>query len=114
MPKRIPYHRPKGRPTRKEMNREYDRKRDDEIRALYRTPRWRALRLLILARDPFCIRCLSKSPPIRTPSTVANHIKKARDFPELFFEETNLEGDCKPCHDSEIQSEERKANGRKG
>lgn len=110
VPKRIPTHRPKGRETRQEQNARIDRERDrDETRALYRTPRWRRLRPLVLDRDPYCVRCLAKDPPIRTPSTTANHIKKAKDYPELFFDINNLEGVCAPCHSSEIQSEERRA-----
>lgn len=107
MPKRAPTHRPKGQPTRKDANAAYDRRRaTDEVRKLYQTPQWRALRKFILDRDPYCKRCDGRG--IVTPSTVANHITKARDDLTRFFDPNNLEGVCKPCHDSDIQSEERR------
>lgn len=110
VPKRIPTHRPKGMPTRREQNAAYDKARnEDEIRRQYNSNRWRTLRVHILDRDPFCVRCLRAEPPLRTPSTTVNHIKKARDFPEMFFDDNNLEGVCAPCHSSDIQAEERRA-----
>lgn len=110
MPSRIPTHRPKGRETRKEQNARIDKARNEhEIRKLYRSGRWGTLRVHILFRDPYCVRCLAKTPPIRTPSNTVNHIKKAKDHPELFFDPDNLEGVCAPCHSSDIQREE--ANG---
>ena len=113
MPKKVKTHRPKGQPTRAEQNREYDARRraEDEIRALYQTQQWRNLRPLILDRDPYCKRCETNG--IVTPSTTVNHIKRSREHPELFFDEDNLEGVCAPCHNSEIQREERASHGRK-
>lgn len=110
MPKKVKTHRPKGQPTRAEQNREYDARRraEDAIRALYQTPAWKALRKIILARDPYCKRCDAKG--LVTPATTVNHIKRSREHPELFFDETNLEGVCAPCHNSEIQKEERAGN----
>lgn len=108
MPKKPKTHRPKNAPTRKEQNAFYDRRRaDDWIRRLYYTTRWQALRLMILARDPFCKRCERSG--IATPSDTVNHIDRARKTPERFFDEDNLEGVCAPCHSGEIQREERRA-----
>lgn len=110
MPKRIPTHRPKGRQSRKEKNAEYDKARnEDETRKKYQTNQWRTLRIHVLHRDPYCVRHMAQTPPMRVPSTTVNHIKKARDFPELFFDINNLEGVCAPCHSSDIQAEERRA-----
>lgn len=108
MPSKPKTHRPKGQQTRKEQNATYDARRaDDPVRRLYATLRWQALRLIILGRDPYCKRC--ERGGIITPSDTVNHIEKAKDAPERFFDETNLEGVCAPCHSGEIQREERKA-----
>lgn len=109
MPNKPKTHRPKHQPTRKQQNAAYDARRaEDAIRKLYWSPRWRrGVRVLILARDPYCKRCEAKG--IITPSDTVNHIVKARDDPSRFFDEDNLEGVCAPCHSREIQIEERKA-----
>lgn len=105
MPKRLKTHQPPGHKTRKEANREYDQRRsEDAVRRLYHTSRWRALRAFILNRDPYCSRCDAKG--ISTPSDTVNHIVKAKDDPDRFYDETNLEGVCTPCHSSDIQREE--------
>lgn len=111
MPSKLKTHRPKGQQTRKEKNAEYDTNRaNDAIRALYRGTRWRALRLVILARDPYCKRCERHGRAVG--SDTVNHIEKARDNPDRFYDETNLEGVCAPCHSGEIQAEERRNSER--
>jgi len=110
MPKKTKTHRPPGQVTRKEQNAAYDARRaEDEVRRLYNTPRWRAVRLIVLARDPFCVRCLAQG--IATPSDTANHKDKgARKHPERFYDLDVIEGVCTPCHSGEIQAEERRNN----
>lgn len=111
MPKRTKTFRPKNAPTRKEQNAAYDARRaDDEVRKLYASKRWRAVRLLVLERDPYCKRCETRG--IVTPSDTANHKDKgARRHPERFFDMDEIEGVCAPCHSGEIQAEERQKYG---
>lgn len=64
---------------------------------------WRRERLEFLKRNPLCRRC-------GKPATVVNHITAHKGDMRLFWaKETNWEAVCKPCHDSRIQSEERRA-----
>jgi len=75
-----------------------------EYRKLYKSADWRRLRARVLARDPLCRRCLRRSKIV--PSTVANHIRPHKGDLDLFFDDENVEGVCKPCHDGPIQSAE--------
>lgn len=79
-------------------------------RAWYRTPRWRALRLVIFARDlytcqwPGCGHTTAD-----TSRLVADHREPHRGDEALFWPESNLQTLCKPCHDSKKQRAERAA-----
>ena len=86
---------------------------DDPIRKLYQTKLWRAVRRIVLARDPFCSMCpdTPDSPP-QALSTVVHHVIAARKYIDqhggdesLFYDETNLQGACKPCHDATTAKE---------
>jgi 5-methylcytosine-specific restriction protein A len=91
---------------------------NDPIRKLYQTKIWRAVRRTVLARDPFCMMCTERdrrSPGDRliiALSTVVHHVIGARKFIDqhggdqsFFYDETNLEGVCKPCHDAHTAKE---------
>lgn len=82
------------------------RRANDPIRKLYQTPTWRATRLVVLSRDPTCKMCGTAT------STIADHIISARAYVaanagELtyFFDEINLQGLCKSCHDAKTAKE---------
>ena len=75
-------------------------------RILYKSRRWRLLRLAQFARQPLCERCLDRGKV--TVATVANHRRPHKGDLELFFDQANLESACKPCHDGPIQSDERR------
>jgi len=67
---------------------------------------WRATRLVILFRDPVCNVCH------KAASTIADHIIAARTYiarhggdPSIFFDENNLQGVCKACHDAKTAKE---------
>lgn len=109
MPKRIKTHHPKNLPGRKENRKRYDKERAsrEPWRTWYHTSEWKRLRQAALTADPFCVRCLAKD--LVVPATVANHKKPHRGNRDLFFNIDNLEGVCKPCHDSDIQSEEKRS-----
>lgn len=86
---------------------------NDPIRKLYKTATWRATRLVILFRDPVCKLCH------KAASTIADHAARTymaqrhllsgseRTAPDhsLFFDETNLQGVCKACHDVKTAKE---------
>src|SRR5258708_2691345 len=79
---------------------------DDPIRKLYKTASWRQTRILVLFRDPTCKTCK------KVPSTVADHIIAARKYVAqhgddlgMFFDQNNLQGSCKPCHDAKTATE---------
>lgn len=72
----------------------------DNIDKLYKTKRWKALRLHILNRDfGLCQECKRRK-LIRKGNTV-HHIVEAREDPKLFWDEDNLETICPSCHNKE-------------
>lgn len=73
-------------------------------RRLYKTARWRAKRLAQLEAEPLCRRCKKRGRIV--PATVANHLIAHKGDLDLFWY-GELESSCKPCHDGDIQSEER-------
>ena len=94
--------------TNKQQERkQFDQRRaDDPIRKLYFTAIWQATRRIILFRDPLCKLCSQAF------SAVADHIIPARKWVaqhggdlESFFDESNLQGVCKPCHDAKTAKE---------
>lgn len=77
-------------------------------RKLYNLPIWRGkggLRAQQLSRQPLCERCYKRGRIV--PATVANHKTPHKGDYSLFADPENLESTCKPCHDGEVQSEER-------
>jgi 5-methylcytosine-specific restriction enzyme A len=78
---------------------------DDPIRKLYQTKAWRSARRMVLARDPFCvIHPVELEPAL---SRIVHHVIAARKYVDqhggdetFFFDESNLLGVCKSCHDA--------------
>ena len=62
----------------------------------YKTPQWRAIRLLVLATNPYCVECLKLG--LKTLATDVDHIIDIKDEPTRFMDLNNLQGLCKPCH----------------
>jgi len=112
MPSKPPTFRP-GRKTarqaKQERDRAHDRKRAKEQpwRTWYNTPEWRAVRAIVLTRDPACVMCLVLGKV--TPSTHVDHKdkdkKKDRGY---FFNPLNCQGLCATCHNSTKQRLERR------
>lgn len=75
---------------------------------LYDTKRWKALRLLQLGREPLCRLC--KEADRLCPATVADHITPHKGDVTLFFDATNLQSLCKPCHDGTKQRAEHRGH----
>lgn len=77
----------------KARKRRIDRRRKPVDRRFYKTKAWRIIRRRILARDYYCV-----TPGCRNVSTVVHHIvDRALGGSD---DDGNLEGRCKPCHDS--------------
>jgi 5-methylcytosine-specific restriction endonuclease McrA len=74
-------------------------------RHLYSTKRWRRLRWHQLQREPLCKLCQALGKV--TAASVVDHRKPHKGDEALFFDESNLDSLCKPCHDSAKQRLER-------
>lgn len=58
--------------------------------------RWRQFSKRYLQENPLCVDHLKDG--IVYPATEVHHVKKAREYPELRYEETNLMALCHNCH----------------
>lgn len=79
-------------------------KRDEPWRRWYKTARWRQLRWEVLTRDGF--RCQMAGCGVMAPEMVCDHVRPHRGDERLFWDVTNLQALCKPCHDGRKQREE--------
>lgn len=89
-----------------EMRRDAESKaRFDEKRPSCRergyTTKWDIARKDFLAAHPTCVRC-------GAPASVVNHKIPHRGDMKLFWNRSNWESACKPCHDGPIQSQEKR------
>jgi len=80
---------PTHRPT------EADRPNAD-VRTWYRTPRWRALRTVVLRDQPYCADCAREGR--RVPTTDVDHIEPHRGDAGLFWSRQNLQALCHRHH----------------
>jgi 5-methylcytosine-specific restriction protein A len=80
---------------------------------LYGTTRWQALRKATFLRDLYtcrkCARLVGDSSKL-----VCDHIKPHRGDERLFWDDTNLQTLCKPCHDKAKQIEEQQTKHMRG
>lgn len=95
---RCPKHPFAGRGERKSNQYSWD--------ANYYTNRWKKLRLTQMTKNPLCENCLAMG--MTRPGAIADHIKEARDHPELFFSLSNLQTLCHGCHSHKTTKERRK------
>lgn len=72
---------------------------------LYNSKRWHRLRWHQLRREPLCKLCQALGKV--TAASVVDHRKPHKGDEALFFDESNLDSLCKPCHDSTKQRLER-------
>lgn len=84
---------------------DYRSKESEPYRKLYKTYRWQKLRLAQLGKEPLCFLC--KEQGRTTVATVCHHLdaRKKKD-PAKFFDGP-FRSVCAPCHDSDIQSQEK-------
>jgi 5-methylcytosine-specific restriction protein A len=63
---------------------------------LYATPAWKAGRRVFLTRNPLCVDCGELG--LVVAATEVDHIEPHRGDRDLFFDRTNWQPLCKPCH----------------
>lgn len=71
---------------------------------LYNSAAWKRLRLLKLARDPLCGRCLEQG--IVEPAAHVHHVEPLALRPDLALVLENLEGLCPSHHSTETRREQ--------
>lgn len=71
--------------------------------------KWRKSRHRFLLHNPLCVKC--KSMGIFTQATVVDHITPHRLDPVLFWDATNWQALCKPCHDEKTRHEIKSRQG---
>lgn len=87
----------------------YDDRRGNSAARGY-GPEWRRERAIFLRANSLCVRCMKKN--LIVPSTVVDHIVPHKGDMVLFWDKTNWQALCKPCHDSKTATEDKGAWGR--
>ncbi|MEA4896886.1 MAG: HNH endonuclease signature motif containing protein [Eubacteriales bacterium] len=64
--------------------------------------RWRSARARFLRQHPLCVDC--RKAGRLTPATVVDHVVPHRGNEALFWDESNWQALCKPCHDKKTGS----------
>lgn len=92
--------------SRRQQNREHDRRRREEVpwRGWYKTARWQRLRQIQLNAEPVCRMC--KQQDRTTEARVADHVIPHRGDPDLFWH-GELQSLCLSCHSGAKQREEK-------
>lgn len=85
---------------RLERNRRFERTRPSAAERGYDS-RWTLARRGFLAKHPRCTRC-------GDPATVVDHIRPHRGDRDLFWQRSNWQPLCQPCHNRAKQREERR------
>lgn len=67
------------------------------LEQFYKSARWKKKREHILRRDKYLCRNCRRYGRIRERTEV-HHIKHADEFPELWWDDSNLVSLCKACH----------------
>ena len=69
------------------------------------TYRWQKARLTFLAREPLCVMCKAKGQT--TAAILIDHIIPHKGDMKLFWDTSNWQALCKPCHDIDKSAIER-------
>lgn len=88
-------HKRNDRQQKLQGQQDYNRRRSESDR-MYSTQRWKKLSIVFRKRNPLCCEC-ERNGLVRTADLV-DHIKPAKENPELFFEWSNLRSLCQGCH----------------
>lgn len=71
----------------------------------YDSKRWAPFRLSFLRKNPLCVKC--RAAGLTVPASVVDHIVKAKERPDLFYEPSNLQALCATCHSGDKQRQEK-------
>ena len=88
---------------KRNYQREYS-KRNHKFNKLY-NHKWAKARKAFLQEHPLCVRC-SKVNQL-TSSFIVDHIQPHRGDLALFWDQSNWQPLCKPCHDAKTAHEDR-------
>ena len=81
-----------------ERNKDYNHnRRDHTLQSFYNSKQWKAVRLIALQANPFCVVC-------GRPAQIADHIIELRDGGEPLSLE-NIQCMCSPCHNRKSAKE---------
>ncbi|MBL4799587.1 MAG: HNH endonuclease [Oleispira sp.] len=80
---------------KKQGQQDYNGRRAESDRR-YSTSKWKALSITFRKRKPLCANC-EDNDRVR-PAVLVDHIKSAKEHPELFYEWRNLRSLCQRCH----------------
>lgn len=86
---------------RERRRKEYEKgEQRTEDRAFYSSKRWMRFRAYLLTKTEFslCAECLKQGRV--TPTNQIDHIKPRKEYPELAWDESNLQGLCREHHRS--------------
>ena len=72
---------------------------------MYNNSRWRKARQGYLRKHPLCVYCEKQGKTVE--ATVVDHIKPHKGDTKLFWDKSNWQALCKPCHDRHKQRQER-------
>jgi 5-methylcytosine-specific restriction protein A len=78
------------------VRKQYEQNRGSSYQRGY-DHRWRKRRLSFLKEHPLCVACLKEDRT--TPASVVDHIHPHKGETTLFWDESNWQALCKPCHD---------------
>lgn len=81
---------------RAQIRREVDERRGSSRERGY-SGAWEKARAGYLRCHPLCVRCSERG--LIIPATVVDHIRDHKGDPALFWDESNWQALCKPCHD---------------
>lgn len=70
------------------------------------TYKWQVESKRYLRTHVLCAECLKKEPPQYTKATVVDHITPHRGDQRLFWDRSNWQPLCKPCHDEKTGRED--------
>ncbi|MCY8045756.1 HNH endonuclease [Bacillus haynesii] len=81
----------------------YDQYRESAARRGYDS-KWRKARRGYLSKYPFCVSCMKEGR--RVPATVVDHIKPHKGDKKLFWDSSNWQPLCAPCHSRKTAKED--------
>lgn len=76
--------------------------RDPDVKSLYNSRKWQAIRSMELMLNPWCVHCLRNN--YHVPATEVHHVIPHHGDPVAFYAGP-FECLCKPCHSAETAKE---------